>query len=386
MNTCIQGFNGLRPDPVSGDYHPGNGYRTFRPSLMRFASPDDWSPFGAGGINPYAYCGGDPVNHADPSGHMSLQTGLSIALSLAGIAAALFTGGMSLAAAGTFSAALTTASAVSLTAGASALVADVTGLASSVLQDFAPRPAAILTWTSLAAGVLSLGIGLAAGGYRALERATADLRARLVRVNGRIGIPMSGEFRNALFLGGNHGINRLSWNFRFEDTVPRGQRLTIVMTSALEGNVTRPGTEFNINENWVPHTFTPVQFRALVVAEHEEFDVYRLVIPNSARRYNSGQRTIAGDFRYALNTESPVVGYRSIPQGQGPVANELEHAFTVFHQLERQGFTWEAQSAQNILDGLSQTYGATEGALTFQGEHRVYPSYFRMAALEPNWQ
>ena len=47
----------------------GNGYRWSLPSLMRFNAPDDLSPFGAGGINSYAYCGCDPINRVDPSGH-----------------------------------------------------------------------------------------------------------------------------------------------------------------------------------------------------------------------------------------------------------------------------------------------------------------------------
>ncbi|SDP16584.1 RHS repeat-associated core domain-containing protein [Pseudomonas reinekei] len=63
------GFNGERPDPVTGCYLLGNGYRAFNPVLMRFNSPDSWSPFGDGGLNAYAYCVGDPVNRTDPTGH-----------------------------------------------------------------------------------------------------------------------------------------------------------------------------------------------------------------------------------------------------------------------------------------------------------------------------
>ncbi|KPY85893.1 RHS repeat-associated core domain-containing protein [Pseudomonas syringae pv. tagetis] len=66
----LPGFTGQRVDPVTGHYLLGNGYRAFNPVLMRFNSPDSLSPFGEGGLNAYAYCGGDPVNGADPSGHM----------------------------------------------------------------------------------------------------------------------------------------------------------------------------------------------------------------------------------------------------------------------------------------------------------------------------
>jgi RHS repeat-associated protein len=65
----LLGFNGERPDPVTGCYLLGNGYRAFNPVLMRFNSPDSWSPFGDGGVNAYAYCVGNPVNSQDPTGH-----------------------------------------------------------------------------------------------------------------------------------------------------------------------------------------------------------------------------------------------------------------------------------------------------------------------------
>ena len=65
----LLGFNGERPDPVTGCYLLGNGYRAFNPVLMRFNSPDSWSPFGRGGLNAYGYCVGDPVNRSDPTGH-----------------------------------------------------------------------------------------------------------------------------------------------------------------------------------------------------------------------------------------------------------------------------------------------------------------------------
>ncbi|WP_095082029.1 RHS repeat-associated core domain-containing protein [Pseudomonas sp. Irchel s3h17] len=68
----LLGFNGERPDPVTGHYLLGNGYRAFNPVLMRFNSPDSWSPFGDGGLNGYAYCLGNPVLRTDPTGHALL--------------------------------------------------------------------------------------------------------------------------------------------------------------------------------------------------------------------------------------------------------------------------------------------------------------------------
>lgn len=54
-------FSGERLDASSGLYHLGNGYRQFSPVMMRFCSPDSWSPFGAGGFNAYAYCAETPL-------------------------------------------------------------------------------------------------------------------------------------------------------------------------------------------------------------------------------------------------------------------------------------------------------------------------------------
>ena len=63
------GFNGERYDGILHGYALGNGYRLYRPQLMRFSSPDNMSPFGKGGPNAYAYCQNDPINRRDQSGH-----------------------------------------------------------------------------------------------------------------------------------------------------------------------------------------------------------------------------------------------------------------------------------------------------------------------------
>lgn len=64
------GFNGQLREADIGWYLLGNGYRAYNPRLMRFHSPDSWSPFGGGGLNAYMYCVGDPVNRVDPTGHV----------------------------------------------------------------------------------------------------------------------------------------------------------------------------------------------------------------------------------------------------------------------------------------------------------------------------
>jgi RHS repeat-associated protein len=73
----LLGFNGERPDPLTGYYLLGNGYRAFSSTLMRFNRPDNLSPFGKGGLNPYGYCSGDPINFQDPTGHFIVATKLS---------------------------------------------------------------------------------------------------------------------------------------------------------------------------------------------------------------------------------------------------------------------------------------------------------------------
>ncbi|WP_434672598.1 RHS repeat domain-containing protein [Pseudomonas sp. R1-15] len=61
-------FNGEALEST-GWYLLGNGYRAYNPALMRFHSPDALSPFGAGGLNCYMYCAGNPIAFGDPTGH-----------------------------------------------------------------------------------------------------------------------------------------------------------------------------------------------------------------------------------------------------------------------------------------------------------------------------
>jgi RHS repeat-associated protein len=66
------GFSGELHESGMGWQLLGNGRRTYNPKLMRFHSPDRLSPFDRGGINAYAYCSGNPVDHVDPTGGFAL--------------------------------------------------------------------------------------------------------------------------------------------------------------------------------------------------------------------------------------------------------------------------------------------------------------------------
>ncbi|TDB56121.1 RHS repeat-associated core domain-containing protein [Photorhabdus luminescens] len=179
--SSLPGFNGERLDPVSGTYHLGNGYRAYNPVLMRFNCPDSLSPFGAGGINPYAYCVGDPINLADPSGHLSGQAIAGIVLGSIGLLAAIFTAGASIAAAGGVMAAIESASAVSLAIGAAGVVSDVTAIASGAAEDINPEASSVLGWVSLGFGIAGLaGVGAAKalasrGSYKVAKAMRASL-------------------------------------------------------------------------------------------------------------------------------------------------------------------------------------------------------------------
>ncbi|MDH0356364.1 RHS repeat-associated core domain-containing protein [Morganella sp. GD04133] len=163
----LPGFNGGRCDPVSGSYHLGNGYRAYNPVLMRFNCPDSLSPFGEGGINPYAYCAGDPVNFTDPSGHMKTGAGVAIGLGIVGIFAAAFTAGLSMyvasavgsltASAAIFSAtvAVSSVSVPFLMAGV-AVMSDVAAIGYGATQKNYPKASFALGVTSLALGIATI--------------------------------------------------------------------------------------------------------------------------------------------------------------------------------------------------------------------------------------
>jgi RHS repeat-associated protein len=158
------GFAGERREPLTGWYIPG-GHRPYDPVLMCFLAPDSESPFGSGGINPYTYCAGDPVNRVDPDGHswvsyalagaglalsaIALIPGLQAALPLAG---ALFSATSTLSSAQIACLAAATLDIVSLSTGVASLALEISGHEGSA--------AGILGGISLVTGLAGAGIGL----------------------------------------------------------------------------------------------------------------------------------------------------------------------------------------------------------------------------------
>ncbi|MFM5622449.1 RHS repeat-associated core domain-containing protein [Aeromonas veronii] len=142
------GLNGAMIDPVTGMYILGNGYRQYNPRIMRFLVPDSMSPFGQAGGNMYAYCHGDPINRFDPSGHLDgLKLGLgilSLLIGLAGAIAAPFTGGTSIAIAG------------SVIGGLLGAIGGALSVASAVVADTNPQAAARLDIAAFSFAIASV--------------------------------------------------------------------------------------------------------------------------------------------------------------------------------------------------------------------------------------
>lgn len=167
----LPGFNGEQPDSVTGHYLLGNGYRAFNPVLMRFNSPDSLSPFAGGGLNPYTYCLGDPINRVDPTGHMSWQAGLGLGFSVLGIVASIATFG-----------AATPLAIAGLTSG---LASGAAGIAQAVTEKTNPQASSVLGWVGLGLGMASAGFGVAAGFQEIAGRLYGKLHQPLSSNGGR---------------------------------------------------------------------------------------------------------------------------------------------------------------------------------------------------------
>jgi RHS repeat-associated protein len=157
--ASLFGFGGESQDVQTGCYLLGNGYRAYDPVLMRFHRPDSWSPFDGGGLNPYAYCLGDPINLRDPTGHISssgwIKIGLAVAFTIASVALTVATLGASAPLVG-----LSSSAAMALTL---EVVSGAVSIASSVLDETAPDAVItqVLSYTNIALSAVSGGASLA---------------------------------------------------------------------------------------------------------------------------------------------------------------------------------------------------------------------------------
>ncbi|WP_411562640.1 RHS repeat-associated core domain-containing protein [Pseudomonas shirazensis] len=177
------GYAGERREPLTGWYIPG-GYRPYDPLVMGFLSPDSESPFGRGGLNPYTYCGGDPVNRIDPDGHAWwkwLVAGVGLVLGAVAVVASFGTAAPAVAAiaAGGIGA-LTASGASAIGAAALGAISLGTGLASTVLEatGYDQKAASILGW-------VSLGTGLVGSALEIAPKAAGALANKLARSAGK---------------------------------------------------------------------------------------------------------------------------------------------------------------------------------------------------------
>jgi RHS repeat-associated protein len=150
------GFNGQLRERHIGWYLLGNGYRAYNPRLMRFHSPDSWSPFGRGGLNAYMYCVGDPVNRSDPTGHWGVLALFSSAREIAiiGYLSSSVGAGLNL------GSLLLNRGQITLSSGLGT-VSGLTGMAAglSTMFDLAPQASQLLSATSLITGAASTYLG-----------------------------------------------------------------------------------------------------------------------------------------------------------------------------------------------------------------------------------
>ncbi|WP_312317488.1 RHS repeat-associated core domain-containing protein [Stenotrophomonas sp.] len=178
-------FNGELLDAASGCYLLGAGHhRPYSPRLGIFLAADRLSPFGAGGVNPYAYCAGDPVNRSDPTGHFWkwIVAAVGIAVGVAAVAVTFGAASKAVAAVATVGfSALTksTAGAIaSTTLGVVAVGAEVGAIAAEVSGD--TKTASILGFVGLALGIVAAA--------PAIAKAATKGVAKLSRFGQRVGI------------------------------------------------------------------------------------------------------------------------------------------------------------------------------------------------------
>ena len=163
------GYAGEYRDTHSTLYMPGSN-RPYDPQLMMFLGPDSESPFGAGGLNRYVYCAGDPVNRIDPDGHSFW--------SWVGVAVGIVVGAVAIVAtAGLLAGPVAVAMGGAMVGGGVVSTAVAAGLVTGATIAVLASAAGAMAVTSAALEAISMGAGVAEA---ALEEAGNDSAARLL--------------------------------------------------------------------------------------------------------------------------------------------------------------------------------------------------------------
>ncbi|KJH66293.1 hypothetical protein UF16_16265 [Chromobacterium violaceum] len=352
----ILGCNGERLDSVGGGYGLGHGYRTYDPALMRFQGPDSQSPFGAGGINPYAYCSGDPVNRSDPSGHLSWQGWSGIGLGVAGLALAAFTAGSSIAAAGGAIAALESASAASLLVAGAAVVADATAIASGATEALDPKASVVLGWVSLATGMAGAVYGVA-GLARTLHKSSVSLHlaqrgmaALVEQASSDAALSWGRNIENYKVLGIVTGDNALV--VTFEDTYRGARRFNVLAHGGMRDRV---GLMLFEDADGGVDLYSGSQFADMLrdtgaVPDFGRYRYARTVVCRSAEGDGVRNLSFAGSF--AERSGLPTKGF----VGAVSTSGFFDRVLARFAQVEQRYMHFSLQDLENEMAAYNNAY------------------------------
>lgn len=390
MNHAVPGFNGERPDPLTETCLPGNGYRAYNPRLMRFHCPDDESPFGPGGLNTYAWCDGDPINRADPSGHHSVGGWLGIGVGVAlGLLLTPVSGGSSLAVA------------LSMLSVTSAAASAGLAMAQQCVEASDPHTASRLGWLALGAGIVS---GLGSAALSRIAPGATSLASLLKGTSNRpIGglmmsageqradTPADGQFRYARVIGiyrhaqppGHHLA------FSFHDSVPGGTRFNIYGMPALTSrHQFAVGSGVFGAEGYIEDMIGINRLGRLVneeMVKSPDIVAVRLVVPFAGAqpgpqttRFTSQLRSfLKRIYHLHLAVSGPVSSFELTGAAVNEL-NNLQNALWLSHGqlLDAGGLRFTPNRARQSIEQLSARYGDVAGAFNVEGGQWVVSGRF----------
>lgn len=294
------GFSGETADADLPWYPLGS--RHYVPSLRQFISPDTASPFMAGGLNRYAYCGGDPVNRIDPTGE-SFWDFLGASLGILGAAVGVVvTGGALLGAIGVAGG---LAAAMSTTGGIAAAAATVLEVASVVVE--VGSLASLAAGDERASGIfgwVALGTGLAAANLGSMAKSAAKSARLLARQNTLLSpvkpyltsVHHNGGF--SLFSSGKIGRERTVLHHHGSAMMPPEilhGRYTYLTSNRLQPTWSQVSPPGSTTKNWASHVgVTSKHVEAKVREIADLYDGERITVIMGGHGMPSGDNWIAG--------------------------------------------------------------------------------------------